>query len=95
MAGAPRNRKSAFYVDILDTTTALRILSSMGGGGGGRVGRRIEQAETKNFRVYSEFLSLFNLYNRLLADFLRHFGKWIELIKGAGFFHSAGQSKEG
>ena len=36
---------------------------------------------TQNFCVYSEFLSFFVLYSRLLADFLSHLGKWIKLIK--------------
>ena len=29
----------------------------------------------------SEFLSFFDLYSRLLADFLSHLGKWVKLIK--------------
>ena len=36
---------------------------------------------TQNFCVYSEFLSFFVLYSRLLADFLSHLGKWVKLIK--------------
>ena len=36
---------------------------------------------TQNFWVYSEFLSFFILYSRLLADFLSHLGKWVKLIK--------------
>ena len=36
---------------------------------------------TQNFCIYSEFLSFFVLYSRLLADFLSHLGKWVKLIK--------------
>ena len=36
---------------------------------------------TQNFCVYSEFLSFFVLYSRVLADFLSHLGKWVKLIK--------------
>ena len=36
---------------------------------------------TQNFCVYSEFLSFFVLYSRILADFLSHLGKWVILIK--------------
>ena len=36
---------------------------------------------TQNFWVYSEFLSFFVLYSRILADFLSHLGKWVKLIK--------------
>ena len=35
----------------------------------------------QKFWVYSEFLSFFVLYSRLLADFLSHLGKWVKLIK--------------
>ena len=35
----------------------------------------------QKFWVYSEFLSFFSLYSRLLADFLSHLGKWVKLIK--------------
>ena len=34
----------------------------------------------QKFWVYSEFLSFFSLYSRLLADFLSHLGKWVKLI---------------
>ena len=33
------------------------------------------------FRIYSELLSFFSLYSRLLTDFLSHLGKWVKLIK--------------
>ena len=36
---------------------------------------------TQNFCIYSEFLSFFVLYSRLLADFLSHLGKWVKLIE--------------
>ena len=36
---------------------------------------------TQNFWVYSEFLSFFVLYSRILADFLSQLGKWVKLIK--------------
>ena len=36
---------------------------------------------TQNFWVYSEFLSFFVLYSRILADFLSLLGKWVKLIK--------------
>jgi len=43
---------------------------------------RLRNSEfTQNFWVYSEFLSFFVLYSRLLADFLSHLGKWVKLIK--------------
>ena len=32
----------------------------------------------QNFCVYSEFLSFFFLYSRLLANFLSHLGKWLK-----------------
>ena len=41
--------------------------------------QRLQPAQ--NFWVYSEFLSFFVLYSRLLADFLSHLGKWVKLIK--------------
>ena len=43
------------------------------------VQQRLQPAQ--NFWVYSEFLSFFVLYSRLLADFLSHLGKWVKLIK--------------
>ena len=40
---------------------------------------RLRNSEfTQNFWVYSEFLSFFVLYSRLLADFLSHLGKWVK-----------------
>ena len=35
----------------------------------------------QNFCIYSEFLSFFVLYSRILADFLSLLGKWVKLIK--------------
>ena len=41
--------------------------------------QRLQPAQ--NFWVYSEFLSFFVLYSRILADFLSLLGKWVKLIK--------------
>ena len=41
--------------------------------------QRLQPAQ--KFWVYSEFLSFFSLYSRLLADFLSHLGKWVKLIE--------------